>query len=255
MWTITPLHVGTLSITQGSQICRHGVAADPGKVVSSPCIAWLLRHTETKRVVLVDAGPADDPEWGSKYHNPIIKSPEMSLVNRLAEQGLRPEDIDTVILTHLHWDHAYGVLHLPNAKVYVQKSEMRYSVTPMRTDFKHYEVNVKSQIPFFLNFYNQIQMIDGDVTFDDGLEIITLPGHSPGSQGVVVTTEQGKFIIAGDLINVTENWTARIPTGIYGSMSDCLNSLDKMESYDATVLPSHDFAAFQMLGVACPPTA
>lgn len=166
---------------------------------------------------------------------------------RLRQQGVEPEDIKTVILTHLHWDHAYGVCKLPNAKVYVQVKEMRYSVAPMRTDYKHYEINIKTQIPFFLNFYNQIELLDGDVEFREGLEIITLPGHSPGSQGVVVSTAKGKFMMAGDLINTVENWETRIPSGIYGNMQESLDSLDKMERYHAVVLPSHDFQAFDMV--------
>lgn len=43
MWKITPLDLGTLSVTLASQICRHGVAHDVGKVVKAPCIAWLLK--------------------------------------------------------------------------------------------------------------------------------------------------------------------------------------------------------------------
>lgn len=247
MWKITPLDLGTLSVTLASQICRHGVAHDVGKVVKAPCIAWLLRNLNTQELILVDAGPAEDVEWGRKYHNPIERSVEQRLEKQLQLHGVEPEDIKTVILTHLHWDHAYGVLLLPNARVYVQKTEMQYSVAPMRTDYKHYEINVKSQIPFFLNFYNRMEFLNGDVQLKDGLEVITLPGHSPGSQGVVVDTGQGRFIMAGDLINTVENWETRIPSGIYGNMQDSLDSLDKMEKYHATVLPSHDFQAFQMV--------
>ena len=248
MWNITPLDLGTLSVTLASQICRHGVAHDVGKVVKAPCIAWLLREEETGEVILVDAGPAPDPEWGSRYHNPITRDGSQQLEAQLALHGLKPEDIETVILTHLHWDHAYGCLKLPNAKIYVQRREMEYSVTPMRTDFKHYEINVKSQLPFFFQFFHQIELIQGDVTLRKGLKVITLPGHSPGSQGVVVETAKGTCIMAGDLINTVENWETRIPSGIYGNMQDSLNSLEKMEAYEgATVLPSHDFQAFQMV--------
>lgn len=247
MWKINPLDLGTLSVTLASQICRHGVAHDVGKVVKAPCIAWLLQNLETQELILIDAGPAEDVEWGRRYHNPIERTKEQRLEAQLQRYGIKPEDIETVILTHLHWDHAYGVLLLPNAKVYVQKREMQYSVAPMRTDYKHYEINVKSQIPFFLNFYNRMEFLDGDVTFREGLDIITLPGHSPGSQGVVADTGRGRFIMAGDLINTIENWETRIPSGIYGNMQDSLDSLDKMEKYHATVLPSHDFQAFQMV--------
>ena len=247
MWKIMPLNLGTLNVTLASQICRHGVVHDVGRVVKAPCIAFLLKETKTGELILVDAGPAQDTEWGRKWHNPIERSEEQQLVYQLDKHGVKPEDIKTVILTHLHWDHAYGVLLLPEATVYVQKVEMQYSVAPMRTDYKHYEINVKTQIPFFMNFFNRIELVNGDTQFRDGLEVITLPGHSPGSQGVVADTEKGKFIMAGDLINTVENWETRIPSGIYGNMQDSLDSLDKMEQYDAVVLPSHDFAAFDMV--------
>lgn len=57
MWKITPLDLGTLSVTLASQICRHGVAHDVGKVVKAPCIAWLLKNESTEELILVDAGP------------------------------------------------------------------------------------------------------------------------------------------------------------------------------------------------------
>ncbi|MDA8228253.1 MAG: hypothetical protein M0T74_11265 [Desulfitobacterium hafniense] len=41
------------------------------------------------------------------------------------------------MLTHLHWDHAYGVLKLPNAEVIVQSDELRYAIDPLPVDWKH----------------------------------------------------------------------------------------------------------------------
>lgn len=247
MWNITPLDVGTLMVTRSTQIARHGAKFDVGKVVLQPCIVWLLTELETDRHILVDAGPCEDTVWASAYHNQFLRGPEQQLSAVLASQGLRCEDIDTVILTHLHWDHAYGALELPNATLYVQTSELRYAVSPLPYDLKIYENVIGDDIPYFLKCYKQYAFLDGDCTLADGLEILTLPGHSPGSQGVVVDTPQGKVIIAGDLISVRESWDLRLPGGIFTNMEDCYRSFAKMERYDALVLGSHDYTSFELL--------
>lgn len=247
MWKITPLDVGTLMVTRSTQIARHGAKFDVGKIVAQPCIVWLLTNLETGRHILVDAGPCEDTEWASAHHNRFIREPEQKLEAVLNSQGLSCEEIDTVILTHLHWDHAFGGLKLPNAKLYVQKRELQYAVAPMPNDMKVYENYLGDDLPFFLKLYRQYVLLEGDLQFDEGLEIITLPGHSPGSQGVVVDTEEGKVIIAGDLISVKEGWDLRLPCGIFTSTEDCYRSFAKMERYHALVLGSHDYTTFDLL--------
>jgi len=246
-WKIMPLNLGTLQVTSGAQVYKHGVRQNVGEVLTVPCIGWLLQNDDTSEKVLVDAGPAEDDQWGSQYHNPIQVKEEQKLIYALMQHGVKPEEITTVILTHLHWDHAYGVLKLPYAKVYVQKEELRYAVAPLPPDAKHYELNIKSQLPFFLQFFHQLQLLHGDCTIAPGLEVVTLPGHSPGSQGVVIDTRKGRYLIAGDLINGLENWRCRLPGGLYCNMADCYASLEKIERLNVQVLPSHDYAAFALL--------
>ena len=251
MWKITPLDLGCLQMTTATLISRFGVFNDVGKIVPSPCIAWLLTNLKDERKILVDAGPGGDAEWLSKWHNPISINNEQQLETALGKYKVAVEDIKKVILTHLHWDHAIGMLKLPNAEAFVQKKEIQYAVAPLRTEYKHYELNIKTQMPYFLKYYNQLILIDGDKIIDEGIQLITLPGHTPGSQGVVVDTLKGKYVLGGDLICTLENWETRIPGGVYSNMQDHLNSMDKIEqynaTYNATVLPSHDYAAFEML--------
>lgn len=246
-WKITPLNLGTLQVTSGAQVYKHGVRQNVGEVLTVPCIGWLLQNDSTGEKMMVDAGPAEDDQWGSTYHNPIKVKEEQKLEYALMQHGVRPEEITVVILTHLHWDHAYGVLKLPQAKVYVQKEELRYAVSPLPPDSKHYELNIKSQLPFFLQFFHQMQLLNGDCTIASGLEVVALPGHSPGSQGVVIHTKNGRYLIAGDLINDVDNWEKRLPGGLYCNMADCYASFEKIERLNVQVLPSHDYAAFELL--------
>lgn len=75
-WTIKPLDLATLKMTAGAQVYKHGVKQNVGEVIETPCLALLLINDETGKKIMVDAGPARDVEWGSKYHNPISRSEE-----------------------------------------------------------------------------------------------------------------------------------------------------------------------------------
>jgi len=242
MWKIKPLNLGKLETSKNGLTFGKG----NGEKQEVPCIGWLLTNAKGE-VVLVDPGPSDDEQWGTKYHNPFKKKDEQRLENVLRNDGFDPDDIKICILTHLHWDHAYGALKLHNAKIIVQSQELRYAVDPLPPDQKHYETNIKDRKPFFLDFYQQIETISGDCQIGNGLKVVHLPGHSPGSQGVVVTTEMGDYLIAGDLINIMENWNShpRIPPGIFYSLEDCYRSFAKIENLKVNVLPGHDWLAFE----------
>lgn len=243
MWKIVPLDLGVLT-TKKSGLIFGGKPES----VEIPCIGWILTNEKTGRKIVIDAGPCDDEEWGTRYHNPLKKHKNQRLEIALSKHGVVPDEVDLCILTHLHWDHAYGVLKLPKVKTLVQKEELRYAVDPFPPDWKHYERNIEGRNPFFLEFYSQIETVVGDCEIEKGIKLFHLPGHSPGSQGVLVTTAQGEFLIVGDLINVIESWESnpKLPPGIYGSLQDCYTSFAKIKKLNATILPGHDWRVFKM---------
>ncbi|QNB47191.1 MBL fold metallo-hydrolase [Thermanaerosceptrum fracticalcis] len=241
MWGIKPLNLGTLTVYKSGLTFGKGA----GERLEVPCIGWLLTNSNGN-CVLVDTGPSDDENWGTKYHNPLKKSKNQRLEFALEEIGVKPEDIKLCLLTHLHWDHAYGALKLPNAKIVVQSEELKYSVDPLPPDRKHYEMNIEGKKPFFINYFERIETVNGDCHIDEGLEVVLLPGHSPGSQGILVTTPQKKYLITGDLINIRENWDNQTPPGIFYSLEHCYNSFAKMKKINADILPGHDWEVFRM---------
>jgi N-acyl homoserine lactone hydrolase len=57
------------------------------------------------------------------------------LLRKLKERGLRPADIDTVVLTHAHWDHCLNIDLFPNAEVIVHENKRRYAQAPDPRDW------------------------------------------------------------------------------------------------------------------------
>lgn len=246
-WDIIPINTGALRSHH-----ENLVYGAPVETVKIPCIVWILKSRETGEVILVDAGPTDDQAWATKYHVPLEREAGQTLEEELVRHGLKPDDIRTVLVTHLHWDHAYGLLKLPNAEIIVQRREIQYAVAaePL-VKAKRFETDIKTVLPYFLRCWTQMTFIDGDTEIRPGLEAVYLPGHSPGSMGFLVDTENGKYIMPADLVNLEENWTMRKICGAGTNLDEARDSLVKVERIvaetGATVLPSHDYCSFELL--------
>ena len=236
---IHPLDLGTLSsIDKSIFTLRH----NQGTTLDSPCLAWVILGGEQN--VLVDTGPCD-PDWAARYHRPIKRGPSQTIPSALGGLGLKPDDIQVVIFTHLHWDHSYNLDYFPNATFFVQDTELRYAVNPLPMDRKPYGVGVADLTPPWMNVFGRIKPLDGDTDILPGIRVMHLPGHTPGSQGVVVETQEGQWVIAGDTVPLYDNLTKNenesySPGGVYQDLYKFYESLKKLEPFDGKILPGHD---------------
>lgn len=224
-YVITPLNLGTITRDMSSM----AYMTNPGTKVVLPVFAWYV--TDGKEKILVDTGGIE-PD-GVRFM-PYTQSEDQKLEQALRAIGVECEDIDTVILTHLHWDHASNNHLFPNAKIYVQAKELQYAVTPLPCQVKSYDAK---QI-----FRSEYQILDGDHQLRDGIFLAFTPGHSPGSQCVVIDTAGGKYCIAGDLVNFDSCWTAtpRIANGFHTNLFEVYQSFDKVEKFGARMLFAHE---------------
>lgn len=201
------------------------------------CIAWLIVGGE--KTILVDSGPSSN-EWAEKYHRKLTRTEDQLLIPALAKKGYRPHDIDMIINTHLHWDHVYGNNDIPNVPIYVQRAEVRYAAAPMARDANTYEADLKS--PIFSQFYDRLHILDGDCEIISGVRIILTPGHTPGSQTVLVDTEKGIHAIASDTLSLSEslNSDPPWPPGIFYDLEVWYHSIKRIQQEAVVILPGHD---------------
>ena len=108
-------------------------------------------HRRCQKKIVVDAGPPDI-ERIRKYH-PFSTSeprkPEQEMGAQLAKAGVRPAEIDIVILTHLHWDHTGDVTQFPNAEFIVSGEELRFALAPPPCLYAPYEALQLGAYPEF----------------------------------------------------------------------------------------------------------
>lgn len=212
-----------------------------GQKVTVPVMVWFIRGNHHN--ILVDTG-SSRAEEAVKFHYPSYQIPEMYPENQVAALGVKPEDIDSIIMTHLHWDHCYNLEKFPNAKIYVQKSEIEYASDPLPCHRYSYEIR-PGLTPPWMAHRDRFVVVDGDYTLVEGVEVYHLPGHTPGMQNPVIHTKSGKYLLGTDNVALYKNWegdekSRHLPGTIFCNLADYYESLNKMETLADFILPGHD---------------
>jgi N-acyl homoserine lactone hydrolase len=229
-YTIRPLRLGTIKREKENMSYNCGVT----DIIDFPLISYYLEGPRHR--ILVDTGgiPPDGVKW-----QPYFRTENESIDKALNDIRVSPEEIDIVILTHLHWDHASNNHLFPNARFIAQRKEYDYLTAP--------EPEIKAGYEPELVLRTEYKLVDGDTDIVPGISVVLAPGHSTGMQCVVVETGAGKYILGGDLITLFENWEAEphIPNGIFYDLNTMLESLEKIDRINGTVLPGHDEEVFK----------
>jgi len=244
---IIPLDTGTMEADSSLFTLRRGM----GVKAKGAFIATFIDGLEKK--VLVDTGPSgQERAWKyHSFHNPSV-SPEQEAPRRLLQMGVKPEEIEILILTHLHWDHCGQADKFPNARIFVAREEFKYAMCPLPPNQPGYEALQLGMDPIFLRVIRQMEYLDqSEREIIPGLKVFPAPGHTPGSIAVEVMTGEGPCIIAGDAVNVYANLKGdpahNLPFLMYGSYVDLAAAWRSMEQiyrraqFDLNrVIPGHD---------------
>lgn len=123
----------------------------------------------------------------------------------LEENGVKPKEIDLVINTHLHFDHAGGntrpidgqdMPFFPNAQYVVQRGELEHAMSPTDRDRASYFPD--RFVP--VSAAGQWQLVEGDVEVVPGISVIRIPGHNATIQAVKIGKGDDSLLFVADLI-------------------------------------------------------
>jgi glyoxylase-like metal-dependent hydrolase (beta-lactamase superfamily II) len=161
----------------------------------------LIRARE--KWILVETGAGD--KWDAKRTDIYSFEGPPRLPEKLVARGIPPEKIDIVINTHLHFDHCgwntrivngEAVPVFPNARYFVQRSELEHAKAPTERDRASY---------FPDNFMpmeksGQWSLLDGDAEVVPGVELIRTPGHNCDMMCVRLSGGGKKVFFFADLV-------------------------------------------------------
>ncbi|MBG0778093.1 MAG: N-acyl homoserine lactonase family protein [Desulfovibrionaceae bacterium] len=210
-----------------------------GEPFDVPVPFFLIDHPRGK--VLFDTGNALETvdrkreHWGAMVDAyDVVMAEDQWCANAIRKVGVEPGDIDYVILSHLHLDHAGGVGHFPNARYVVQRDELAFAYVPdpymkgayIRKDFD------KDVDWMLLEGWRD----DGFDFFGDGsVTICFTPGHTPGHQSILVDLpDSGPMFLAGDACYTRDNLENGSLPGVMWSAGETVRSVARMRRLAST---------------------
>jgi N-acyl homoserine lactone hydrolase len=159
-------------------------------------IVCYLAQTDDGKNILIDSGlPETMPEEETDFVN------GRDVIEQLANLGLKPDDIDTVISTHYDIDHAGRHAAFPNAQCVVQRAH--------HADALAGNPRFAALRPEWDQPVERIRLVDGDTELLPGLELIETSGHVPGHQSVLVRLPKtGAILLTVDAVPFAEGFTS-----------------------------------------------
>lgn len=226
-YVIHPLVVGMNETDQGIMTYLKGY----GKRIWIPSYVFYLEGGPQN--ILVDTGLEQfmvPPEVAAQYGVEVLEFEEA-----LAKYGLKPEDIDIIIHTHLHNDHCENDYKCTNARVFVQKAEYEFFLNPHPVDHR-----------YFPDLLDEVEVVtvEGDQEIVPGISVMLTPGHTPGGQSVVVQTRKGKAIITGFCCNEQNFPTSApvVPPGVHLDLIQAYESIQRIKAAADILIPLHDLS-------------
>ena len=192
---------------------------------------YLIKHGD--RYLLWDTGHS--------MRAPLV-TPKTSVVDQLAQLGLKPEQIQFVGISHYHADHTGQIDSFPQSTLLIGKGDWDAVAVPKPAP----GVNA-APFAHWVSGGGKVEPLpaDKDVFGDGSVLILSTPGHTPGHRSLMVKlNEMGNVLISGDLIHFRENYESSGVPWFNVSRADTVASIDRFKKlaahHKATVIIQHD---------------
>ncbi len=211
--------------------------SDPHVPMPMDYFVWLVRNAN--RTVLVDTGFSEPV--GRRRGRTFLRRP----VDGLQLLDIDPTQIEDVVLTHLHYDHAGTLADLPNANFHLQEQELRWV-----TSSELFKTNaagsfeVEDVVDIVKGLYaDRIRLYEGDWQLAPGISVHLIGGHTPGMQVLRVETARGSLVLASDATHYYENIETGRPFAITYDAAQVqagFRTLRELASSPQHIIPGHD---------------
>ncbi|GAC1658625.1 MAG: MBL fold metallo-hydrolase [Candidatus Dormibacteraceae bacterium] len=220
--------------------------ADDRNLVEMACVGMIVRHRG--RIILCETGIGNKLDE-KRARQVALREPEGALA-ALGRLGIRPEEVDVVLSTHLHWDHAGGFTRrsaggrvevtFPRAKHFVQKKEWDFAL----------DCDPRSQAAYLADDFipvadaGLVEFVDGDAEIMPGVELRFTAGHTPGNQVVLFRHGDVAAAMTGDLVGTVPQlrraWNSGGDLDVVRTLSEKARLLDEAAARRWLIILGHE---------------
>ena len=211
----------------------------PDKKVSFNLACFLVRSEGKTIAVDTGLGAKDTPEtpWGE-------------LLNDFSAYGVRPEEIDMVVMTHLHRDHVGWNLQSRDGKFVPTFPNARYYMSAIDWNATHDPALQQDRFPnapdcvWPLQDLGLAELIEGEHSITSELTTLPTPGHTPGHMSIMITSQGERGLILGDVLHNTvqvheTDWVSRADIDPEQTRITRRSLMERLEQDGTTVLSVH----------------
>lgn len=198
--------------------------------------------TDGTRDVLIDTGYGD-PERMEMVQSLFELRAPFSFKDLLEREAVPPEEIDHLVMSHLHWDHAGNLDALPeHTEVHINRRAAEFAYAPPEPFGTAFLSPAYGYDPSWRT--TEFSFFDGDTDLFEGFRAIHTPGHTPGHVSFLIESEGITYGLAIDVFPNYENYEGLGEVTYHPP--GCVNVLDWWDSahlLDAEadiIIPSHD---------------
>lgn len=214
------------------KLAMLGIMRTDRDKIEIPVTAYLIEHPKGK--ILIDTGfhkdvrlhPVKNLTLIHYLVNKPLQSRGQAVDEMLAELGIQPENLDYVILTHLHTDHAGGVKQFKHAKkILVNDRELAYA----QKNKLEFVASLWEGVPLETFKFDRSDIGPANESYDlfgDGtIQLVFLPGHTPGLTGILIQNNGKCLLLTSDCGYARKSWEQMILPGVMADRENTIKSL------------------------------
>jgi glyoxylase-like metal-dependent hydrolase (beta-lactamase superfamily II) len=231
-YEVTAIRYGSLRAPKSELFHRFEAYGEPDAEIEMAYFFWLLRGGG--RTVLVDTG--FDPAVAARRG----RSCEVEPLRALAELGVAPESVDTVIITHFHYDHIGNLGAFSAAEWIVPRAELDAwtGLAGAHVEPAEVELIVAAVAD------GRARTTAGEEEALPGVRTIEVGGHSPGQLLVVASTGSGSAVLTSDAVHFYEELELDRPFAVVDDLAAMRHGYERVRELarepGAAVIAGHD---------------
>lgn len=221
--SLTRLDCGTITIKNFDKFFsdKPGLYAAEARDVTDSC--YLIRHGD--QVMLWDTGLPAELKGQKMDMGDMIAGQMTTIVEQLAQLGVKPEDVDIVGISHGHSDHTGQASKFPNARLVIGAADFTVGQQPAQPGGSN------PLAPWAADGAKVDKVsADKDIFGDGSVTTLHLPGHTPDHMALLVRLASGPVLLSGDQYHATEAREKRGVPPFNTSREQTLASMDKFEA-------------------------